>query len=668
MEIKSELLQQAANEARGLAIDAVHKSSSGHLGLPLGCAELGAVLFSHCLNFNPFNPRWWNRDRFILSAGHGSMFLYSWLHLSGFGVSKEDLKNFRVLHSKTPGHPEFDETPGVECTTGPLGQGVGNAVGMAVSAKMLQEQFNTEEHPIFDYRIVCLAGDGCLQEGVAREATAFAGHQGLDNLILFYDANQVTLDAQAEESQSEDVAQLYEALGWEVHEQDGHDLDGIRHLYPQLRQAQNGKPKLVILKTEVGRGIPEVAGTWKAHGEGGAKFAESAREGLGLPQDPFYVSEDVRNYFSECGMAGKARNAAWDLKFAEWKRANPDPARLLEEGFGKVRPSEDTILESIPAFEEGSSLATRAAAGKILNALAEKFPLIISGSADLHGSTKNYIEDNSGDFSKTNRKGRNIRFGIREHAMGAIVNGMGYDGPFMASGATFFTFSDYMRASVRLSALAGLPVTWYWTHDSVGVGEDGPTHQPVEHVAACRAIPNLDVFRPGDPEETAGAWAGAIQRVEGPTALVLTRQSIPPQDSIPVDDRRRGTLRGAYIARKESGDLKLILMASGSELHLALESAEELGDGTRVVSMPCMERFDRQEDAYRESVLPSDCRRRLAVEAGVGQPWHKYVGLDGKVVSIERFGLSAPGGQALEELGMSVENVTRVARSLEASS
>lgn len=664
MEFKLDVLQQAANEARGLAIDAVHKSSSGHLGLPLGCAELGAVLFSQCLNYNPFNPRWINRDRFILSAGHGSMFLYSWLHLGGFEVSLEDLKNFRVLHSKTPGHPEYGETPGVECTTGPLGQGVGNAVGMAVSAKMLQEQFNTEDHPIFDYRIVCLAGDGCLQEGVAREATAFAGHQGLDNLILFYDANLVTLDAQAEESQSEKVAQLYEALGWEVHEQDGHDLEGLAQLYPKLRQSQNGKPKLIILKTEVGRGIPEVAGTWKAHGEGGAKFAESAREGLGLPKETFHVSDEVRNYFGQAGVQGKAKNAAWDLKYADWKKANPDKAKILEDGFGKIRPDAESILESIPAFEKGTSLATRAAAGKILNTLAEKFPLIISGSADLHGSTKNYIEDNSGDFTKTNRKGRNIRFGIREHAMGAIVNGMGYDGPFLASGATFFTFSDYMRASVRLSALAGLPVTWYWTHDSIGVGEDGPTHQPVEHVAACRAIPNLDVFRPGDPEETAGAWAGAIHRTDGPTALVLSRQSVPSQDSIPVEDRRKGTLKGGYIAKKESSDLELILLASGSELQVALEAAEKLGDGVRVVSMPCLERFDRQDAAYQESVLPAKSRKRIAVEAAVSQSWHKYVGMDGKIVSIEGFGVSAPGGQAMEELGITADHVVQVAQSL----
>ncbi len=665
MEVNLDLLQSAANQARGLAIDAVHKSSSGHLGLPLGCAEFGAALFGHCLDYNPYNPRWINRDRFILSAGHGSMFLYTWLHLSGFEVSLQDLKDFRVLHSNTPGHPEFGETPGVECTTGPLGQGVGNAVGMAVSGKMLQARFNTEEYPIFDYRIVCLAGDGCLQEGVAREAVAFAGHQGLDNLILFFDNNRVTLDAQAEETQSEEVAALYQALGWEVCEIDGHDIQSIFETYQNLRRSANGKPKLVILNTEVGRGIPEVAGTWKAHGEGGAKFAESARKGLGLPTDTFHVSDEVHHYFQKRAMEGKARNAAWDLRLHEWKKENPESAAVLESALGGKRPTEADLLDAVEAFDPEEKLATRASGGKILNTLADVFPLIISGSADLHGSTKNYIKDDSGDFSRDNRTGRNIRFGIREHAMGAIVNGMGYDGLFIASGATFFTFSDYMRASVRLSALASLPVTWYWTHDSVGVGEDGPTHQPIEQVAACRAIPNLDVFRPADPEEVTGAWAGAISRTDGPTALVLSRQSVPTLSFIPVRDRREGALKGGYIARMETGDLERILLATGSELHLALEAGKQLGEGTRVVSMPCLERFERQPEDYRESVLPAHCRRRVAIEAGVSQPWFRYVGLEGTVVSIERFGLSAPGGEALAELGISVEKLVAAARNLD---
>lgn len=664
MEWNPDILQRAANEARGLAIDAVHRCSSGHLGLPLGCAEVGATLFAHCLNYNPYNPRWWNRDRFILSAGHGSMFLYTWLHISGYDLSMEDLRNFRVLHSKTPGHPEYGETPGVECTTGPLGQGVGNAVGMAMSGKMLQARFNTAEHQIFDYRVVCLAGDGCLQEGVAREAVALAGHQGLDNLILLFDSNDVTLDAQAAETQSEDVSALYEAIGWDVWTVSGHDLDLLKSTYHSARDNLNGRPKIIILRTEVGRGIPEVAGTWKAHGEGGAKFAESARKGLGLPEKTFHLSDEVRDYFRQKALSGKAKNAAWDQKFEEWKKENPSLASILESGYS-ARPDPESLLEQIPEFAGDQQMATRVAGGKALNALAAQNPLIISGSADLHGSTKNYLDDSEGDFSRENRRGRNIRFGIREHAMGAIVNGFGYDSPFIASGATFFTFSDYMRPSVRLSALAGLPVTWYWTHDSVGVGEDGPTHQPVEHLAACRAIPNLDVIRPADPEEAAGALAAAVSRKEGPTALVLSRQNVPTLGQIPVKTRREGALRGAYIARKESdGPLQLILLASGSELHLALEAAKQLGPQTRVVSMPCMERFERQSADYREQILPSSCRARVAVEAASGQPWQRYVGLDGKLVCIDRFGLSAPGNQIMSELGITADRIAETGRSL----
>jgi len=664
MEFDTALLQQAANEARGLAIDAVHQCSSGHLGLPLGCAETGAVLFGHCLEYNPENPRWWNRDRFILSAGHGSMFLYAWLHLGGYDLSLDDIKNFRALHSKTPGHPEYGDTPGIECTTGPLGQGVGNAVGMAVSGKMLQERFNTDDTPLFDYRVFCLAGDGCLQEGVAREAVAFAGHQGLDNLILLYDCNLVTLDAQADETQSEDTKAVYEGLGWEVNEVDGHDMQAVRDSLRNARSRENGKPKLIILKTEVGRSIPEVAGTWKAHGEGGAEFAEPARKRLGLPDEPFYVSDSVRSHFRVRAEEGKANNEAWDHRYAEWKKNHSQLAQVLEDGFSRKQSDPETILQHIPEFDDDDKIATRAAGGKILNALAKQLPLIVSGSADLHGSTKNYIEDAGGDFSRENRAGRNIRFGIREHAMGAIVNGMGYDGLFIPSGATFFTFSDYMRASVRLSALAGLPVTWYWTHDSVGVGEDGPTHQPVEHLAACRAIPNLNVFRPGDPEETAGALAAAIARSDGPTALVLSRQKIPTLNKIPLRDRRLGTLKGAYIAAKESGELKLILLASGSELHKAMEAASKLGEGVRVVSMPCMERFNEQDENYKAEILPPECRARIAMEAGVDQPWYQYVGLEGKVVSIQRFGLSAPGDQVMEELGISVKHLCEVAKSM----
>ena len=547
--METDVLKKAATQARGLAIDAVHKAGIGHLGLPLGCAEIGSVLFSEALSFNPDAPRWVNRDRFVLSAGHGSMFIYSWLHLSGYSLSLDDLKAFRQLHSKTPGHPEFGETDGVECTTGPLGQGVGNAVGLAVSQKMAAETFNTDKHTIIDNHVVCLAGDGCLQEGVAMEASAFAGHFALDNLILIYDSNDVTLDAQADASQSEDTAKRYEAIGFDVCTIDGHDFAAIEKAVAEAKGNDNGKPKLIIAKTEIGRGIKEVAGTWKAHGEGGAKFAESARAEMGLPKEPFYVSDDVRAYFAGKKAEKMEAYAAWEKVYADWKAANGALATLLEEALSGKRPSAEECLEWIPEFDAGASVATRAAGGKVLQPLAAKLPLLTTGSADLFGSTKNYLND-LGDFTAADRSGRNFRYGIREHAMGAIGNGIAYDGIWITSGATFLTFSDYMRPSLRLAALANLPIFHIFTHDSVGVGEDGPTHQPVETTSSLRLIPNMDVIRPGDAEETAAAFAMAISRTDGPTSLILSRQNLPSQSSVSAEERRQGTLKGGYIAKE----------------------------------------------------------------------------------------------------------------------
>jgi transketolase len=658
MSLDQELLSKAANQARGIAIDGVVAAgNAGHLGLPLGAAEIGAVLYGHALRINPANPRWLNRDRFVLSAGHGSMFLYGWLHLSGYDLPAEELAKFRHLHSKTPGHPEFRETVGVESTTGPLGQGVGNSVGMAISAKMAEARFNTEKHPLFDYKVVCLMGDGCMQEGVSQEASALAGHLGLDNLILIFDSNNVTLDAQGEASQSDDTAARYRSIGFDVLTVDGHDLEDLSVAYDSARNARSGRPQLIIAETEIGRGIPEVAGTWKAHGEGGAKFADPAKAALGLPVDEtFHVSDDVREFFGRRVEEHARRQAEWDGLFEAWKVTNPEKAKLLEDGYARRIPDADTLFSWIPQAGD-KPVATRGAGGKVLNALAEKLPLVISGSADLHGSTKNYIENADGDFTRQNRLGRNIRFGIREHAMGAIVNGIAYEGLFMPSGATFFTFSDYMRPSVRLSAVASLPVMWYWTHDSVGVGVDGPTHQPVETMSSLRCMPNLDMIRPADAEETAGAIVAAFERQSGPTGLSLSRQDLPILSEISVEIRRQGTLKGGYIARRESSDLRAIILASGSELQLALKAADSLGDGIRVVSMPCFERFDRQRAEHRESVLPASCRNRVAVEAGSCHTWYRYVGLDGKVVGINEFGLSAPGDQVMEALGCTVDAV-----------
>jgi transketolase len=662
MTLQTHLLAKAANQARGLAIDAVHASSSGHLGLPLGAAEIGAVLYGHALVHNPERPRWINRDRFILSAGHGSMFLYAWLHLSGYDLPLEQIKNFRQLHSITPGHPEFRETPGVESTTGPLGQGVGNAVGMAMAGQMAAARFNTPEHPILDYHVVCLAGDGCMQEGVSMEAVAFAGHQKLDNLILIYDANDVTLDAMAEKTQSENTAARFKAIGWEVQTVDGHDMAAFLKAFNRARKTKSGKPQFILATTTVAKGIPEVAGTAKGHGEGGAKFAEGARAGLGLPADQhFFVSEDVRTYFAQHKERLIRICNKWSRMYKAWREANPDKAALLDSA--QKPPSAAALLEKIPAFAGDAKLATRAAGRDVLQPIAAELPLLIGGSADLYGSTLNYIAADK-DFDPTNRTGRNIRFGIREHGMAAIANGVAYDGLFRPTIATFLVFADYSRPSMRLAALSKLPVVYIYTHDSVGVGEDGPTHQPVETLSGLRVIPHLDLIRPADPEEVAGAYAAALERTDGPTLIALTRQALVTLNDIPLEARRQGALKGGYVAVKETAELTHILIATGSELQHALAAAKTLGGGVRVVSMPCTQRFDRQPAEYRESVLPSSCRKRVAIEAGVTAFWYKYVGLDGKVVGIDRFGLSAPAAAGFKELGITADAVVAAAQSL----
>ena len=654
------ILQAAATQARGLAIDAVHACSSGHLGLPLGCAEIGAALFGNGgIRFDPTTPRWLNRDRFILSGGHGSMFIYTWLHLAGYELSLEELKNFRVLGSETPGHPEFGDTAGVEATTGPLGQGIANAVGFALSGKRAAAKFNTSEHTLFDHHVFALHGDGCLQEGVAKEAIAFAGHNQLDNLILIYDANEVTLDAMAEQTQSENAAAYFESQNWEAIQIDGHDLDAVSKAVAQAKANDNGKPTAIIAKTTIAKGIPEVEGTAGGHGEGGAKFAESARSGLGLPAESFYTSAEVRDHFATVAQEGVTKRSAWDAMYEQWKAANPALAAELEGG---ANTAPEDLSAHIPEFEAGNNAATRATGGTVINAVAKVMPQLITGSADLYGSTKNYIKD-GGDFGPKNPDGRNIWFGIREHAMGAICNGIAYDGIFRASGATFLVFADYLRPSIRLAALAKLPVTYIFTHDSVGVGEDGPTHQPVETVSGLRVIPNLDVIRAADAEEAAGAYLAAMQRQDGPTALIFTRQGVLANDAVSPSERREGVLKGGYIARKETAPLERILLATGSEVALALSAAEQLGASTRVVSMPCFERFNRQSAEYRESVLPADCTDRTAIEAGVSMTWGHYIGLQGKTVCIDRFGLSAPGGTVMKTLGLSVENVVKVAQS-----
>jgi len=662
MTLQTALLEKASNQARGLTIDAVRTCASGHLGLPLGCAEIGAVLFGHALSLNPEEPRWINRDRFVLSAGHGSMFLYAWLHLSGFDLPMEQIARFRSLHSMTPGHPEFRETPGVEATTGPLGQGVGNSVGMAVAGKMAAARFNTPEHVIFDHHVVCLAGDGCMQEGVAMEAVEFAGHQKLDNLILIYDSNLVTLDAMAEKTQSENTALRFKAIEWDVQTVDGYDMVAFLKAFNRAKKAKSGKPQLIIARTIIAKGIPEVQGTQKGHGEGGAKFADSARAGLGLPPEPFFVSDDVRAYFAEHKRRLVRAHRRWGKIYKAWRDANPEKAALLDSAGS--RPSAAHLLTKIPLFAPDVKLGgTRAAGRDVLQPIAAELPLLIGGCADLYGSTLNYIAADR-DFDPTNRSGRNIRFGIREHGMAAIANGVAYDGLFRPSIATFLVFADYSRPAMRLAALSKLPVVYIYTHDSIGVGEDGPTHEPVETISALRLIPNMEVIRPADPEETAGAFAAALERTNGPTLIALTRQAVPVLNEIPPHVRRAGVLKGAYVALQETAPLSIILLSSGSELQLALAAAKVLGPGARVVSVPSFEIFDRQSAEYRESILPGTCRRRVAVEAGVSALWRKYVGLDGRIVGIDRFGLSAPSQVIYKELGITAEAVTAAAQSM----
>ncbi|HEY4186830.1 MAG TPA: transketolase [Polyangia bacterium] len=654
-------LQAAANIARGLAMDAVHASSSGHLGLPLGSAEIGAALYGDLLRHDPADPAWINRDRFVLSAGHGSLFLYAWLHISGFPLSMDEIKRFRQWGSKTPGHPEFGYAPGIEATTGPLGQGVGNAVGHAIAAKMLAARFNTAEHTIFDHTVWALAGDGCMQEGVASEAAAVAGHFKVDNLILIYDANDVTLDAMAIKSQSEDTGKRFEAYGFEVLKiPHGNDLAAVHETLAQARASKSGKPRLVIAHTLIGKGISEVEGTQKAHGEGGAKFTDESRAKLGLPADHYWVSDDVKSYFATHAKELKQKHDAWQATYAAWRETNLTLAQQLDAALGLQVPT--NLSEKIPAFAADTKIATRKAGETVLQVVAKEVPSLIGASADLYGSTFNYIAGAS-DWEPATPMGRNIRIGIREHGMGAIMNGMAYHGGIRPSGATFLVFADYMRPSIRLASVAKLPVIYIFTHDSIGVGEDGPTHQPVETVMGLRVIPGLDVIRPADPEETAGAWIAAIEHTKGPTVLALTRQNVP---MLPGDakTKRDGVLRGGYVLVKETAALETILIATGSEVQHAVAAAAELGPGTRVVSLPCFSRFERQPGTYRDDVLAPTCTRRVSLEAGVTRGWAEWVGTRGLALGIDHFGESAPGNILMEKFGMTKDALVTAVRAL----
>ncbi|MBS0621124.1 MAG: transketolase [Verrucomicrobia bacterium] len=653
-EVKKQL-GKIASTVRQLSMEAVQKANSGHPGLPMGCAEFGAFLYGVLLRHNPKNPKWLNRDRFILSAGHGSMLLYSLLHLSGMGLSMDEIKNFRQLHSKTPGHPEFHVTTGVEATTGPLGQGVGNAVGQALGLKMLAARFNSEDFPLFTGKVYCLAGDGCLMEGVSSESCSLAGHLGLDNLVLIHDANKVTLDGFLAESDSEDIKLRYLAYGWEVFEIDGYDFDAMENVFFQIRDHQT-KPCLVIMHTIIGKGSPNKAGTHKVHGSPlGAEEVEATKKALGLPEEEFYVPQSVYTYFEQKLAKDAALEQKWKEMFRRFSEAKPELASTFMRMVEKKLP--DDLEEQLKKIEMKSPLATRTSSQNVLNVLGDLLPQLIGGSADLSSSDMTMMKKFP-VVSKGHFAGRNIKYGIREFGMATIASGLAQTDMIVPYIGTFLTFSDYMRNAVRLAALSKVQVIYQFTHDSIFLGEDGPTHQPVEHLAALRAMPNLHLIRPADNHEMKMAWLAAL-RYRGPTALVLSRQALPDIAGCDVP-YEEGMGKGAYIIKKEEGKCDFALMATGSEVSLAMDvgaALEKIGKSVRVISMPCWELFEEQTEAYRKSVLGGDLGKRVSIEAGVSFGWAKWIGPDGVAISIETFGESAPQSDLAAEFGFTVDAI-----------
>jgi transketolase len=660
--------QLCINTIRTLAIDAVQKANSGHPGLPMGAAPMAYVLWQRHLRHHPRNPDWAERDRFVLSAGHGSMLLYALLHLTGYDVTLDDLRAFRQWGSRTPGHPESFETPGVEATTGPLGQGTANAVGMALAERALAHRFNRAGHTLVDHYTYALVSDGDLMEGISAEAASFAGHVRLGKLIYLYDANDVTLDGPASLTfTTEDVEKRYQAHGWQVlRVSDGDtDVDAIDTAIRDAK-AETGRPSIIIVHTTIGYGSPNKQGSSSAHGSPlGPDEVTLTKQRLGwVEPEAFSVPEEARQQFLKAVAKGEQSESEWNDRFTAYQRAYPELAeewqRRLE---GELPAGWD---DALPRFEAGDNLATRESSGKVLNAIAASVPELLGGDADLSSSTKTTLEG-LGSFDGQTGEGRNIHFGVREHAMGSIINGMAYHGGVRGFASTFFVFSDYMRPSVRLAALSKLPAIYVWTHDSVAVGEDGPTHQPVEHLMALRVVPNLHVIRPADANETTEAWRLAMQRTDGPTALVLTRQKIATLDRTELGDAS-GTRRGAYIlVDAGSAALDAIVIATGSEVSLALEARELLekaGVGCRVVSMPCWELFETQPDDYRESVLPAAVKARVSVEAGVTFGWRRYLGEKGRAIGIDRFGASAPGEVVFEKLGLTPASVAETVKRL----
>lgn len=657
-----ELETLAINTIRTLSIDAVQKANSGHPGLPMGAAPMAYTLWMRHLRHNPKNPTWTNRDRFILSAGHGSMLLYSLLHLTGYDLSLEELKNFRQWGSKTPGHPEHGEAPGVETTTGPLGQGAANAVGMALAEKFLAQHFNRPGHQVVDHRTYALVSDGDLMEGVCMEASALAGHWGLGKLIFLYDSNDITLDGNASMTYTEDVVKRYQAWNWHVFQvDDGNNLTALDQAI-SVAKDMDDKPSIIIIKTVIGYGSPNKAGTSKAHGSPlGKDEVKLTKEALGWSQDDFYIPGEALEHFRESIDRGAQYEAEWQQTYASWRQAHPDLAAEWDNALNGRLP--DSWDADIPVFPTDKAIATRSASGKVLNAIAKHIPTMIGGDADLAGSTKTLIDGE--EFSGPDKVARNVRFGVREHGMGSIVNGLALHGGITRPySATFLTFSDYMRPAIRLGSLMKIPALYVFTHDSIGLGEDGPTHQPVEHVMSLRLIPNLHTFRPADANETAAAWRMAMT-LEGPAVLIFTRQDLPVLDN--AQSIHEGVAHGGYTLADCEGTPQVILLASGSEVHIAHDAYKSLmseGIQARLVSLPCWELFDAQDATYKESVLPARVTARVSIEAGVTTGWQKYTGANGINIGVDRFGASAPYERIYEELGLTPEKVVEAAKRL----
>ncbi|MGH1517904.1 transketolase [Chryseobacterium sp. JK1] len=652
------LIQKSIDTVRVLSADAVQKANSGHPGTPMALAPLGHLLWSEVMHYNPQNTEWANRDRFVLSCGHACMLQYSYLYLTGYNVTLSDIENFRQLHSITAGHPEYGLTPGIEVTTGPLGQGFANGVGMAIAQQYMAKRYNQPDFTIFDYKIYAICSDGDIMEGVSAEAASLAGHLGLGNMIYFYDSNHITIEGNTDLAFNEDVARRFEAYGWHVQDvQDINDLEALSHAIKNA-QEETGRPSLIKVRSHIGYGSPNKQDSASAHGSPlGKDEVQLVKENFGFdPEKSFVVPHDVLDFYREAGRKSAKNEDEWNDLFKNYKKKYPDLAEEYELiSSGKLPEGWE---EKLPVFEQGEDMATRKASGKTLNAIAEYLPQLIGGSADLSPSTNTVLEAYQ-SFSTANRDGRNFHFGIREHSMGAVLNGMALSNYLIPYGATFLIFSDYMRPPLRLAAIMKIRQIMVFTHDSIGLGEDGTTHQPIEQLIGLRTVPNMTVIRPADANETVHAWRVAIEHKSGPVAIALTRQEIPIINQKKYTNAKN-LEKGAYILSDSEGEPDIILIASGSEVHLILKAQEELKKNkidARVVSMPSWNIFDQQADAYKEKVFPKNIRKRLAVEAGSPMGWMKYTTDDGDVIGIDKFGESAPGEEIMKEYGFSIENI-----------